>query len=50
MLVEVVVADMVRTADLLKAEEKVLRNVLEKARMMASRATDAVKVFVVKYE
>jgi len=48
--VEVVVVDIVRTADLLKADERVLRKALEKARAMASKAINAVKVFVVKYE
>jgi hypothetical protein len=42
--------DIVRTAVLLKAEEKVLRKALEKARMTARRAMKAVKVFVVKNE
>jgi hypothetical protein len=42
--------DIVRTAVLLKAEEKVLRKALEKARMTARRAIKAVKVFVVKNE
>jgi hypothetical protein len=48
--VEVVVVDMVRTADLLKAAARLSRNVLEKARVTARRATKTVKVFVVKYE
>jgi soluble P-type ATPase len=39
--------DIVRTADLATAEEKVLRKALENARMIASNATTAVKVFVV---
>jgi hypothetical protein len=42
--------DIVRTAGLVMAEEKVLRKVLENARMIASKATTAVKVFVVKKE
>jgi hypothetical protein len=42
--------DIVRTVVLLKVEERVSRKALEKARMMASIATIAVKVFVVKNE
>jgi hypothetical protein len=37
-------------AGLVTAEEKVLRKALENARMIASKATAAVKVFVVKKE
>jgi hypothetical protein len=49
-VVVVVVVDMVRTADLPKAAARLSRNVLEKARVTARRATKAVKCFVVKYE
>lgn len=39
-----------RAADFVDVEEKVLRKVLEKARVTASSATSAVRVFVVKNE
>jgi hypothetical protein len=40
--------DMVRTADLVKGEERAVRKALEKARAIARSATRTVKAFVVK--
>jgi Ethanolamine utilization protein EutJ (predicted chaperonin) len=42
--------DIVRTAVLVKAEERVLRNALEKARVIARNAMNAVNVVEVKNE
>jgi hypothetical protein len=42
--------DMVRTADLVKGEERALRKALEKARVIARSATRTVNVLVVKNE
>lgn len=43
-----VVTDMVRAAGLLKAAERLFRKVDENASVIASTATNAVNVFVVK--
>lgn len=48
--VVVVAVDMLRAAGLLKAPARLLRNVLENARVTARSAMKAVKVFVVKNE
>lgn len=48
--VVVVVVDMLRAAGLLKAPARLLRKVLENARVTAKSAMKAVKVFVVKNE
>ena len=44
------VVDIVRVNGFVMADEKVLRKVLEKARMIASAAMSTVNVFVVRYE